>query len=277
VSNTSLSSATSSTFATLSLTTIGVSQVIRNMATGLRINRAADGPAQLISSENLRATLAFLDGQVSSLQRTNEASAVADAALGEVSDLLTEAGSIEVQLANEGALSSSERSALQGQLDSILTEVDRIGSSTSFNGQSLLGGSTTFRVGRDTLDLGTVSTMQLGQLEINGRTARLSDVGSSGMLADDASNAASVIDAAASEVAVERARIGNFQSNTIETRIDVFNAAIESLAAAEAVGRGANLASEAADLVRLQTLNAASLRTLSIANENQKEVLSLLL
>ncbi len=277
MSSTSLGSVTWSTLANLSRTTIGVGQVINNMATGLRVNRAADDPAQLISSESLRATLAFLDGQVSSLQRTNEVGAVADAALGEVSELLTEASAIEVQLANEGALSSSEKIALQGQLDSILTEVDRIGGSTTFNGQSLLGGLTTLRAGRDTLDIDAVSTAQLGQLQINGRTARLSDVGSAGLLADDAANAASVIDAAATEVANQRARIGAFQSNTIEARVGVFNGAIENLAAAEAVGRGANMATEATNLATLQTLNTAALLTLSIVNENQKEVLSLLL
>jgi len=103
VSSTSLSSATWSTIADLGLITISARQSIRNIATGLRINRAADGPAELISSMNLRATLAFLDGQVAGLQRANEAASTADAALSEASGLLVEANSLEVQLANDGA------------------------------------------------------------------------------------------------------------------------------------------------------------------------------
>ena len=277
MSSTSLSSATWSTIANLSLVSTSARQSIRNISTGFRINRAADGPAQLTSSINLRATLAFLDGQVAGFQRASQAASTADAALSEASSLLAEANSLEVQLANDGALSSEEKAAIQGQIDSILQAVDRIGSTTSFNGQNLLDGSMTLRVGRDSLDLAAISSMALGNMSIDDQDRRLMDVRSGGLLADDHANAQLVIDAAINDVAVERARIGNFQTNTIETRTNAFGAATEQLTAAEAVGSGVNIAAEMANLARTGILTAMSMKALSVANENQYVVLRLLL
>ena len=274
--STSLSSATWSTIADLSLVTISARQSIRNISTGLRINRAADGPAQLISSVNLRATLAFLDGQIAGLQRANEAASTADAALSEVSGLLAEANSLEVQLANGNALGSEEKAAIQGQIDSILQAVDRIGSTTSFNGQNLLDGSMTLRVGRESLDLAAISSMDLGNMSIDGQSRRLMDVRAGGLLEDDHANAQLLIDEAINDIAVERARIGNFQTNTVETRTNSFGVAIEQLTAAEAAGTGVNIAAEMANLARTGILTAMSMGALSIANENQRVVLSLL-
>ena len=275
--STSLSSATWSTIADLSLVTISARQSIRNISTGLRINRAADGPAQLISSVNLRATLAFLDGQIAGLQRANEAASTADAALSEVSGLLAEANSLEVQLANGNALGSEEKAAIQGQIDSILQAVDRIGSTTSFNGQNLLDGSMTLRVGRESLDLAAISSMDLGNMSIDGQSRRLMDVRAGGLLEDDHANAQLLIDEAINDIAVERARIGNFQTNTVETRTNSFGVAIEQLTAAEAVGSGMNIAAEMANLARTGILTAMSMEALAVANENQYVVLSLLL
>ena len=277
MSSTSLGFTTQTTLARRSLTVVAASQAIRNLATGTRINRAADGPTQLISSQSLRATLASLDGQVSGLQRTSQVAATADAALAEVSGLLAQAGALEVQLANEGALGDGEKAAIHAELDSILQEVDRIGSSASFNGQNLLGGSTTLYAGRDTLELGAVSTMELGRIEVDGVAVRLQAIGSSALLADDPAGAAQVVAAAANDVAVQRARIGNFQSNTVDTRLNLFGVAVENLSAADAVATGADLAAETANIARLGLLEAAALKALSIANRNQQTAFYLLL
>ena len=271
-----LDAVTTRTLAAVNTVSLKVNQSVRNLATGLRINSGADGPAQLISSESLRATLAFLEHEVSSLQRTDQVANSADAALGEVSDLLGEANALEVQLANSGALSSSEQAAIQSEIDSILQEVDRIGGTTTFNGQNLLDGTATLRAARDTQDIDAVSTRAVGAVEINGNDYVLADVGSAGRLADDHAAAQQVIDAAITDIANARARIGGFQSNTVASRISAFSTAIENITAAEAVVRGADFALETAALARSSALRSASLLALADANESQSLVLDLL-
>ena len=267
---------TTTTLTSLNTATLSVNRSIRNLSTGLRINSGADGPARLISSESLRATLAILESHVGSLQRTDQVATTADAALGEVSDLLGEANALEVQLANTGALGSGEQAAIQSQIDSILQEVDRIGSTTAFNGQNLLDGSATLRAGRDTLAVGAISQHELGAVEIGGDDFVLADVGSSGLLADDHSGAQQAIAAAISDVATARARLGAFQSNTISSRISAFSVAIENVTAADAITRGADVALETAELARSTSLQSASLLVLALANDNQGLVLNLL-
>jgi len=134
----------------------------------------------------------------------------------------------------------------------------------------------TLRVGRDSLDLAAISSIDLGATTIDGQSRRLMDVRSGGLLEGDHANAQLVIDEALNDVAVARARIGNFQTNTIETRTNSFGVAIEQLTAAEAVGRGANIAYEVANLARTGILTAMSMEALAIANENQYVVLRLL-
>ena len=80
---------------------------LAKIATGDAIFQAAENPAGLITSENLRAVLAELDAEVRTLERTDAVVSTADAALGEVSSLLSEAEALAVANAG-GGLSDEE-------------------------------------------------------------------------------------------------------------------------------------------------------------------------
>ena len=118
-------------------------QSLQRVSTGQRINRAADDPSGLIASENLRAVLADLEAESDSLQRVDHVASTADAAIGEMSDLLTEARGLAVAAANTAGVSDEERQALQMELDSVISSIDRMAQSTSFNGDRLLDGTAT--------------------------------------------------------------------------------------------------------------------------------------
>ena len=128
----------------------------------------------------------------------------------------------------------------------------------------------------NTQDIEAVSTRAVGGVEVNGRDYVLADVGSAGLLADDHAAAQQVLDAAITDIANARARIGGFQSNTVASRISAFSTAIENITAAEAVVRGADFALETAALARSSALRSASLLALADANESQSLVLDLL-
>jgi len=119
----------------------GVNTSLERLSTGLRINKGSDNPAGLIASENLRAEKAGLAQAIDNAQRASNLIGTAEGGLSEVSALLTEVQSLANQAANTGGLSSDEVAANQLQVDSILSTINRIAQSTSFEGKKLLNGN----------------------------------------------------------------------------------------------------------------------------------------
>jgi len=236
-------------------------QSLLKLATGYRINAGRDDPAGLISSENLRATLAALDAETRALQRTDHVSAVADGALSEVSDLLVEAEGLAVANANTGAMSDAEREANQMQLDSIMQSIDRLASTTQFNGQKLLDGSATLRAGDDSLPLDSIAPRDIGIVDAGGQTYDLADTASGGpinIVSGDTGAAAESIRTAASQIASMRGEIGAFSRHIIAPSIAAGAVAIENTTAAESLIRDTDYASEVSNFVRTQLLTSTS-------------------
>lgn len=118
-----------------------LSSSLERLSTGLRINRASDGPAGLIASQNLRAEQAGLKSAISNAERADQVANIAEGGLTEVSSLLTELQGLVTSSANSAGLSTEEKEANQLQIDSILQTIDRLAESTSFQGSKLLNGS----------------------------------------------------------------------------------------------------------------------------------------
>ncbi len=256
-----------------------LSQSLQRLATGYRINRGADDPAGLITSERLRAALVDLEAESKSLQRADSVIATADAGIGEISDLLNRAESLTIANANTAGLSEEERRANQMEIDSILRSVDRISDSTEFNGSELLDGSATVSAAGDEITIDSVRTSAIGEVTIDGEDYTLADVKSGGALDTvdgNISGAQQAIAAARTDVATLRGRLGAFSKNTIGTRLSTVSTSIENLAAAESVIRDTNFAHEIANLARLEILFDAAVLTVNAINTNRSAVLWLL-
>lgn len=239
------------------LNSLRVAQSLNRLATGQRINRAADDPAGLIASEQLRATLATLDAESQSLQRVDLQASTADGALQQVTDLLTETNTLAVANASESGLSDAERQANQLQIDSILSSVDRIGRTTSFDGTRLLDGSFSLSVTNKSLPVDAIASSNLGKTTMDGTAYSLADLksGKSLSTAGGASESAQqVIAAAQSQVSTLRGRIGSFQKHTIHTRLNGIDSAYASIAAAHSQIRDLDYALEASRKARFELL-----------------------
>lgn len=114
---------------------------LSRLSTGLRINSGKDDPAGLIASENLRAEKVALNASLTNISRADNIVAVAEGALDEVNQLLTELEDLVDRSANEAAISTEERDANQLQIDSIIDSINRIANNTEFQGNKLLDGS----------------------------------------------------------------------------------------------------------------------------------------
>ena len=133
---------------------------LARLSTGLKINTGADDPAGLIASENLRAERAGIQAAIDNASRANNIVGTAEGGLNEVSALLTQLQGLVAQSANTGGLSQEEVAANQLQVDSILSTINRVAGSTSFQGLQLLNGNF------DYLTSG-VNTSQISALRVN--------------------------------------------------------------------------------------------------------------
>jgi flagellin len=121
-----------------------LSTSLQRLSTGLKINSGADDPAGLIAAENLKSQQAGLNTALSNATRAGNVIGTAEGGLNEVSSLLTELQNLVGQSANTGGLSPEEVAANQLQVDSILSTVNRISNSTTFQGTQLLNGNLSY-------------------------------------------------------------------------------------------------------------------------------------
>ncbi len=122
-----------------------LSTALERLSTGVKINRGKDDPAGLIASENLRSEQKSLNQAISNADRADQVVNIAEGGLQEVSSLLTELQGLVTNTASKAGLSVEEKNASQLQIDSILQTIDRVSSSTNFQGIKLLNGNFDFK------------------------------------------------------------------------------------------------------------------------------------
>jgi flagellin len=118
-----------------------LSTSLQRLSTGLRINTGADDPAGLIASQSLQQEQVGIQTAISNASLAGNVIGTAEGGLNEVSSLLLQLQGLVGQAANTGGLSNDEVSADQLQVDSILSTINRIAGSTTFEGQQLLNGN----------------------------------------------------------------------------------------------------------------------------------------
>ncbi|WDQ19472.1 flagellin N-terminal helical domain-containing protein [Rhodopirellula sp. P2] len=173
--------------------------------------------------------------------------------------------------------SGNKLSINTSSLDLSVTVEDGSSSNFSF---SILGGGATFQLGADvtntqraSLGIASVSTGKLG-----GNSGRLYELGSgqAKSLTNDVHGAAKIIDEVIGKVVGMRGRLGSFQSTTLESNLVSLNETKANLQAADSSIRDADFAQESANLTRAQILVQSGTNVLSLANQNPRNVLSLL-
>mgnify|MGYP001580001033 CR=1 FL=1 len=114
---------------------------MKQLSTGKRINTGKDDPAGLIALQTLNAELTAVSAALTSNQRTDAMLSIADSSIGEISTLLGDIERIVASSASKANITDTELATNQSQIDNALTAIDRIVSTTNFNGKRLLDGS----------------------------------------------------------------------------------------------------------------------------------------
>src|SRR5437879_7819954 len=125
----------------LSVTDGQMSKSLEKLSSGFRINRAADDAAGLSISEGLRAQVGGTQVAIRNAQDGISVVQTAEGSLSEVHSILQRMRDLSVQAANAGSQDATARTAAQTEFDQLKSEIDRIGSTTSFGNTKLLDGS----------------------------------------------------------------------------------------------------------------------------------------
>jgi flagellin len=126
-----------------------LSQSMQRLSSGLRINSAKDDAAGLAISDRMTAQIRGLNQAARNANDGISLAQTAEGALQESTNLLQRMRELAVQSAND-TNSATDRESLQAEVDQLIAELDRISTTTTFNGKNLLDGSmtgATFQVG----------------------------------------------------------------------------------------------------------------------------------
>jgi len=257
---------------------------LERLATGYRINRAADDAAGYYIANQLRTYAISLDRGIKNAQDGISLAQIAQSALSEVYNILNDVKSKAIQAANE-TNDSVNREQLQQDINGLIDAIEKIFSDTEFNGRKVFGGTlNTFTIhygGRKDQELaiivstasalGAEGTTNAPATVIIGGTTYTIKVTSQ----TEANNAVSVVDALIKAVDDMAAKFGAYQielekivSNNQSAKIDTEEA--------ESRIRNVDFAKEMAEFTRRQILMQSGTAMLAQANQLPQLVLQLL-
>jgi flagellin len=261
-----------------------LSTTFERLSSGQRINRASDDAAGLAIADSLKADQRVALVAIRNANDGISTIGIADSALSEIGNVLSRLAELSEQSAN-GVFSTVQRSALAQEFTALGSEIERIAVTTRFNGVALLSGnsSLTLQVGFDSR-----STSQISYTGVQGTLAALGLAGANssaltyslngGTIAEGQSAsrlALDAVNAAISSLAQTRGVLGAAESR-LRVSINNLSVARENFASAESRIRDVDVASEAAELTRLNILQQAGAAVLAQANQQPSLALSLL-
>ena len=247
-----------------------LSKSTEKLSSGYKINRAGDDAAGLSISEKMRSQIRGLNKASSNAQDGISLIQVAEGALNETHSILQRMNELATQAAND-TNTSTDRTALQQEVNQLTSEINRIQSTTQFNTMNLLDG--TFK--NKNLQVGSLSGQSIG-ISISNMNAQ--SLGVNGLKVSSfgqAGAAMSKIQAAIDTVSTQRSKLGALQ-NRLEHTINNLDTTAENTQSAESRIRDTDMAAEMVQYSKNNILSQAGQSMLAQANQSNQGVLSLL-
>lgn len=281
-----------------------LSKSLERLASGQKVNRAADDPAALVISEHMRAQVSGMEQAIRNNEVAISLVQTAEGSMNEISSILVSLRQRAISAANVGASDQDMINANQAEVENGLKSIDRVVSSTQFGHYKLLDGTNAaktitnedgsittreglrFHVGPNadhmaSTSIRDMSTSSLGRAKVaEGQLPNKSNFMS---LADidvrneqGAQDALAIIDQSLTEVATVRGNLGAFQKHTLESNLTSLQVAAENMTAAESTIRDTDMAQELATFTRNQIMTQSATAQLAQANAMPQHVLRLL-
>ncbi len=147
----------------VSNTQSSLQSTLQQLSTGLKINSGSDDAAGLSIAEGLGANISALTQSSQNASNGVGLLQTADGALSQVTTQLNRAVTIATEAAN-GGLTANQSTALQTEFASILSEINQIGSTTNFNGNSVFSGNATNSLTSTQANLATTTALTAGSV-----------------------------------------------------------------------------------------------------------------
>jgi flagellin len=258
----------------------------QRLATGLRINKAADDGAGMAVSERLKNQVRGLNQAARNAQDGISLIQTAEGAMSEAHAILARMRELAVQAASD-TINNTDRLNLRTEFTSLYNEIDRITNATQFNGVAILTGGATaviLQIGANTSTL-TATDNQFSlnvtpstsggasNFYVSSLSPTMTDLGVTSQSL--ANLAISSIDVAINAVSSARTSVGSMQSR-LESVTRTLGVAAENAAAANSRVADADIAQATSELVRAQILQQAGISVLAQANQAPSLVLQLL-
>jgi flagellin len=287
----------------LEQTTQSLQSSMSKLASGERINKAADDAAGLGVSENLRADVRSLNMAKRNANDGISLVQTAEGGLMETSNMLVRLRELAVQAASD-TIGNREREFLDKEYLQLKDEINRIANATEFNGTRLLVGSTELseglssrgntsplevQVGKDyiqgvdSLDQrNPVNVIKIDFHKINAFASGEgslelgeSEEGTRVNTKESAQATIGTVDQAIFKVNDHRAYLGSIQ-NRLQSSINNLGVQVENLEEARSRIRDTDVATETANLTKANILQQAGTSVLANANSQPQVALSLL-
>ena len=246
---------------------IGTHQL--RLASGKRVNSAADDPAGYTISQKLLARSRSLSQALNNVGEAKNVLAVAEGGMQNMSDILVSLKEKMIQGGN-GSYGSEELSAILTQINDQLDEIDDIVSETKFNGSQLIDGTfnnKVFQTGADSGDSITVNlnaSLDSASFGLNALTS--ADLSSVGALAS--------VDSFISAVSTQLQTIGSLIQR-LDNKESTLQVSITNTDAAASRIMDADIAKEQLEMTKLQILQQTATTQLAQANAAPGNLLSL--
>ena len=254
------------------------------LSSGQRINKGSDDAAGLAVAESLRLTTRIAGVALRNANDGISMVSIADNALSQISNILQRQSELATQAAN-GSFSLSQRSVISQEFENLGSEIERIATTTAFNGVQLISGTSNIvlQVGFDTTSVsqltvqGTAGTLQAIGLAGTGSSAlSYSLSGTTTALSQSAARAAlQAVTNALDSVSSKRGSLGVLETR-LNSQINNLSVAKENSVAAEARIRDLDVAEEAANLTRQSILQQVGASVYAQANQAPRIALALL-
>jgi len=253
----------------LGLTSAAQAKSTEKLSSGYKVNRAADDASGLAISEKMRRQVRGLTQASANAQDGISMVQTAEGALNEVHDMLQRINELSVKGEN-GTLTDDDRNYVNMEVKQLMSEIDRVASTTTFNEKNLLNGDSAnveLQVGAES---GQHITLNIAKMDCKG-------ISLSGSVTN-ASTAAALnksVKTAIKTVNEQRSKLGAVQ-NRLEHTINNLDNVVENTTSAESAIRDTDMATEMVRFSNNNILAQAGQSMLAQANQSNQGVLSLL-
>jgi flagellin len=248
---------------------------LEKLASGTRINRAADDAAGLAISEKMRAGIRSVGQDIRNANDGISMIQTAEGGMNEIGNILIRFRELSIQAASD-TISDVERGFMDKEVAQLGQEVNRVAAATEFNGRKLLSGEGSameIQVGQnniaelDRFVFDTSKTNVTGEhLGVGGLTVASKEAAQENL---------AKIDGAIQMLSGNRAEMGALQ-NRLQSSVNSLQIYNENLSAAKSRIKDVDMASETSELTKNNILTQANVSVLSQANQNNMMALKLL-